>query len=471
MTFPQTLPAAGLSETVAGGIMAHGLIWAIEQNVGMAYWNEARSLPLAAHVAGFQQNGPDPSSRPVTGYLESRSAHYGPDFMGQPHAAADTKAFPLSADGVAQFSITGPMTKQVAMSAAGTSTAHLRRIVGLAERDRDVKSGTLKIDSPGGTVAGTDDLAASLRSFAAKKPLYAFCEDLTASAGYWAASQCTRIFATPTTHIGSIGTILVIPDLSKMAEKAGIEILVFTNDGADLKGAGAPGTAITDKHKAYFRGMINGMQAHFTQAIIAGRALNEGQIRALQGRVFIADQAQQRGLIDGISSYGDVVDLAASSATSRKTFALGGLPQIFSGLSLPSLQSRPGVISEDAEGSLLAACARRGIHTEDALDQTAALAQEAQEMQSVLRSKIVTTAHQLYGPMNAARFYPELDSMGLTQLLCQAETLETAAFLAARNQSEPEERTDEAGLNASEMELSEAAQEVGRAYAARHAIL
>ena len=140
-----------------------------------------------------------------------------------------------------------------------------------------------------------------------------------ASAAFWAACGCTRIYATPTTHIGSVGTILVIPDMSKMAKQMGVDVLVFTNDGADLKGAGTPGTEVTDKHKAYFRGMVNGIQSHFSQAVMDGRSLSKEQIRALAGRVFIADQAQSLGLIDGHMLLSGVRRHADRSRRNRRT--------------------------------------------------------------------------------------------------------------------------------------------------------
>lgn len=316
-------PAFG--ESLASAIVQHGLLWLIEPTVGLSYWESAKAQTLAHHVSQFRED-PNTSQAALSAAfyvaggnhdshsslnpedLSARTPYYDGSFIGDRHELASEKPYALNTDGIAQFGIDGPMTKKLSMSAAGTSTVHLRRIVGMASRDPDVKGGLLKVDSPGGSVAGTDDLAKALQAFAAEKPLFGFAEDFTASAGYWAAACCSRIFATDTTHLGSIGTILVIPDMSKMAASAGVEVHVITSDGAKYKGAGTPGAALTAEHLAYFRQMANGMQAFFSGGVSAGRKISADQIKALAGRMFIAAEAKKLGLVDGICSYQDCYD-------------------------------------------------------------------------------------------------------------------------------------------------------------------
>ena len=446
-------------ESVAGGIMQHGLVWAIEPTVGLAFWDQALSLPMGAHIQAFAQSRDlAPSVLPAARYLENRGAYYDGSFVGEPHHDAGSKPYMLSSDGVAQFAIEGPMTKKVAMSAAGTSTAHLRRMMSLAERDRDVRSGIIKIDSPGGSVAGTDDLAKAVRSFASRKPIYAFAEDFMASAAVWVAAGCTRIFATPTTHIGSIGTILVIPDMSKMAKNAGVEVHVITSDGADYKGAGAPGTAITEKHKAYFRSMVNGMQAHFAGAVSQGRRITPDAIKALAGRMFIAGEAQGLGLIDGIRAYDDAVaELAGTEGTrsrgASKMFSLGGLQAVLPALPVNAL----GSVLEVSQAALLAACDREGIHTATDLQLACQEARKAREIQKHLMIQVRTGYDALHGPVKGAQYWSSLVQAGQNTLL----GLKTASeVLLSDQKAAPAE-----AIAQEEAWTADDARSAGRAYA------
>src|SRR5581483_9650939 len=100
-------------------------------------------------------------------------------------------------------------------SMGGTSTVMARRDIRQAVADQDVAGILLAIDSPGGTVAGTDDLAAEVRQARTSKPVWAAIDDLGASAAYWVASQTQRVTVnSPTALVGSIGTLQVIRDLS-----------------------------------------------------------------------------------------------------------------------------------------------------------------------------------------------------------------------------------------------------------------
>jgi ClpP class serine protease len=102
----------------------------------------------------------------------------------------------------------------------------------------------LDIDSPGGTVAGTPELAAAVSALDQKKPVYAFSSGLMASAAYWIASQARAIYATPSAQVGSIGVVQAVVDRSAAINAAGIKVEVFSV--GKYKAMGAPGTPLTD---------------------------------------------------------------------------------------------------------------------------------------------------------------------------------------------------------------------------------
>jgi signal peptide peptidase SppA len=228
--------------------------------------------------------------------------------------------------------LTGTLQKAVSSMSDGTSTVEARRQIRQAAQDPDVGAILLAIDSPGGTVAGTADLAADVLAARKSKPVWAFADDLCASAAYWAGASADRLFANDRTAlVGSIGTLSVVYDLSGAAEQAGIKALVFGT--GPLKGTGAPGAPVTDAQQDYIRGMVEDAQVSFDAAVQKGRSLTDKQLAdAKTGGVFGAAEALDRKLIDGIKSFDAVVnDLAAEAKrfqrAANQTRAAGPVPQ------------------------------------------------------------------------------------------------------------------------------------------------
>lgn len=280
---PLSVPAFARAADYAG-------VWAIEPTRGAALWDLARRSDLRAHVA--ETAPPKLSSQVQT--VTSRDGTT-----------------------VAVVMLTGTLMKAVSSMDGGTSTVAARREIRKAAADPDVSAILLAIDSPGGTVSGTADLAAEVKAAAAKKPVWAFADDLAASAAYWVASQADKVFANDRTAlVGSIGTLAVVYDLSKAAEDAGVKTLVFGT--GPLKGAGAPGAPVTEDQQAYIRGIVEDAQVSFDAAVRRGRGLTDKQLAdAKTGGVFGADEAMSRKLIDGIQSFDATVAALASEARKR----------------------------------------------------------------------------------------------------------------------------------------------------------
>jgi signal peptide peptidase SppA len=217
-------------------------------------------------------------------------------------------------EGVAVINLNGPMMKHAPSMSGGCSTAVAKRQIGLALNDPSVNGILLRIESPGGTVSGTKELADAIAKAKQSKPVWAFCNDLTASAAYWVASQCDRIEANPTSLVGSIGTYMVVADSSKAAEKAGIEVHVV-RAGA-FKGTGTPGTEITGEQLADMDKTVSGLNQFFLQAVESGRSLSREQVITLaDGRCHLASEAKRLDLIDDVSSFEDFFDRFVSSVS------------------------------------------------------------------------------------------------------------------------------------------------------------
>ncbi len=220
---------------------------------------------------------------------------------------ADTSAgYETDGNGIAQIGIYGHMTKGQSKY-GGTSTVRTRIKVRKAVRDDSVQAILLHIDSPGGTVAGTAELADDIARAGQQKTIYAYVEDFGASAAYWLASQTSRISANRTALIGSIGILAILDDTSGRYEEAGIKVHIVST--GPYKGAFVDGAPITEEHLDYAQEMIDDMNAHFLQAIKQGRQMSLSAVKKLaDGRVHIAAKAKELGLIDAVESLDETVD-------------------------------------------------------------------------------------------------------------------------------------------------------------------
>lgn len=208
---------------------------------------------------------------------------------------------------IAVIEVTGPLTKyQTSFQAitGGTSTVAVRQTLRAVNRDKAVDAIMLRIDSPGGTVAGTMELAEAVRD--SKKPASTYIEDLGCSAAYWVAAMGRKAYANAAATIGSIGTFAVLQDTSGMYEAAGVKVHVVSS--APLKGAGVAGTPITAEHLEEVQRQVDGFTELFVKGSAKGRGMPVDQMRQLaDGRVHLAAEAKKLGLIDAVASFEDAM--------------------------------------------------------------------------------------------------------------------------------------------------------------------
>jgi len=207
-------------------------------------------------------------------------------------------------DGIATLCISGTMTKAPLSWGRNSSTSLLRRAVRQASSDESVRAIALIIDSPGGQVAGTADLAAAIG--ASGKPIGAYIEDMGCSAAYWAASQADFIYCNSTAEVGSIGTLLVIPDTFERASKDGVKINVIGT--GMMKGVGTSGAAISEEQLADLRREVDEVNAQFASAVAIARGLTTEEVLGLEARVFVGAKAKEQKLVDAVTSLEDFFD-------------------------------------------------------------------------------------------------------------------------------------------------------------------
>ncbi|MBI2424191.1 MAG: S49 family peptidase [Candidatus Hydrogenedentes bacterium] len=189
-------------------------------------------------------------------------------------------------------------------------TLELAARVRAADSSPSSKAIVLYMDTPGGMVAGTNELAMAVRD--CKKPTIAVVSDLCASAGYWVASQADYIIANETSLNGSLGTYALLYDWSGMFASVGVKAYVVR--AGEFKGAAAMGTEITEKQLAEFQRTVTDINGIFLRSVANGRGARLPDVsQVATGQVWIAEEALSKGLIDGIGTLDEVVDRLVKS--------------------------------------------------------------------------------------------------------------------------------------------------------------
>jgi protease-4 len=181
----------------------------------------------------------------------------------------------------------------------------------------NVKAVVVRINSPGGGVAASQELNREIARFRkeTKKPVVVSMESVAASGGYYTAVAADHIVANPGTITGSIGVIIQWVNYGDLLEWA--KLRAVTIKSGVLKDSGNPTRPITDEDRAYFEDLIQKLRAQFVAAVTDGRKgkLKQGAMEKMaDGRVVTGEEAQALGLVDEIGDYRDAVDRAAKLA-------------------------------------------------------------------------------------------------------------------------------------------------------------
>jgi protease-4 len=186
-----------------------------------------------------------------------------------------------------------------------------------AARDPSIKAVVLRLNTPGGTTAASQEIALEVdRLRRAGKKVVVSMGDVAASGGYWIASRCDKIVANPGSITGSIGVIMETQDLQGLYEKLGMDPVVFKS--GPHKDMGSPARDITPEEQQIFQSMVDDMYEQFVDTVSDGRDLDPAEVRKLaDGRVFTGSQALEKGLVDELGNFYDALDIAADLAGIR----------------------------------------------------------------------------------------------------------------------------------------------------------
>ncbi len=166
--------------------------------------------------------------------------------------------------------------------------------------DDTVAAVVLKVDSPGGSVAGSADMLAKVRALAAAKPLYAIAADCACSMAYMLAALAREIAATPTAMVGSIAVIGTEVDASRAYEKDGLERVVYTS--GSLKSHGVEGAPITNPQRLMMQRLVDSSAEYLVGLVAQARGVDAPVIASYEGAVFGTADARTRKLVDVVAT-------------------------------------------------------------------------------------------------------------------------------------------------------------------------
>jgi protease-4 len=176
-------------------------------------------------------------------------------------------------------------------------------------KDSHVVAVVLRVDSPGGGVAPSQEIYQAVERVRGEKPVVASLGNVAASGGYYVAAPATAIVAAPGTLTGSIGVIMEFRQLMELADKVGVRQDVVKS--GPFKDIGQPLRPMTADERQLLQGMVDDVYEQFVQAVATGRKLDPAEVRRLaDGRLYSGAQAKAAGLVDELGGLATAVQVA-----------------------------------------------------------------------------------------------------------------------------------------------------------------
>jgi protease-4 len=312
-----------------------GSCWALESK----YYSIAKAAILARLEAGLPAL--DPSESKPRSYVHVDANNYPTMWVTQSGELAGVQVQPQGhglnlASGIAQvlagrngggssanttgskvavIPIQGTVQKRGGYCSLGTKD--LVGQVQAANRDPEISAIVLDIDSPGGQVDGTEELAQAIAL--SGKPVVAYIDGLGASAAYWIASQASFIYinSASTGYAGSLGVLCMSINQEAFLEKQGVKVEILRSSRAVDKARLNPVEAMDDTVRAAVQADLDQIGETFIAAVTKGRGDKlSTKEDVFTGKVYRGSDAKKHGLVDAIGSLQDAVNKAASLAQS-----------------------------------------------------------------------------------------------------------------------------------------------------------
>lgn len=176
-----------------------------------------------------------------------------------------------------------------------------------------IKAVVLRVDSPGGIVAPSQEIYEEVKKFAAKKKIIVSMGSLAASGGYYISAPATMIYANPGTITASIGVILKLSNIEALMDKIGIKS--HTLKTGKYKDSGSPLRKFSPEDRAMLQSVIDNTHEQFIRAVAEGRKLPIEDVRKIaDGRILSGEQAKGAKLVDRLGTLQDAIEEAGKQA-------------------------------------------------------------------------------------------------------------------------------------------------------------
>jgi protease-4 len=181
------------------------------------------------------------------------------------------------------------------------------------KEDKNVKAVVLRVNSPGGSAYGSEQIWVAVNELKKEKPVVVSMGDYAASGGYYISCSADCIVAEPTTLTGSIGIFGIVPNAGKLADKVGVKFdVVKTNKYSDFGSWDRP---LRTDEQALLQMMINQGYDVFLTRCAEGRDMPKEAIEKIaQGRVWTGVKAQELGLVDELGGIDKALGIAVQKA-------------------------------------------------------------------------------------------------------------------------------------------------------------
>ena len=227
-------------------------------------------------------------------------------------ALSDGGGFSLGGDRIAVIPVEGVIDSEMAKK--------VNRNLKQYGDDERVKAILLRVDSPGGGVAASEEIYREVKRVKVekKKKIVVSMSQVAASGGYFISAPADYIYANSSTVTGSIGVIAEWLNLKDLADWAKVKQIVFKS--GEFKDTGNPTRDLTEPERKYFQAMIDELYGQFVKVVLEGRQgrgpedkkLNEERVKALaDGRIYTGETALANGLVDKIGNYQDALKYTA----------------------------------------------------------------------------------------------------------------------------------------------------------------
>lgn len=175
-----------------------------------------------------------------------------------------------------------------------------------------IKAVLLRVNSPGGSVAPAQEIYREIARLREKKPVVVSMETVAASAAYYISSNADAIVCSQGTITGSIGVIMILPEIHQIIQKIGADVNVIK--AGKYKDIGSITRPLTEEERAILNGFAAEIHEQFISDVIRGRKgkIEEQKLREIaDGRFFTGEKAKEWGLVDDIGNFYDAVKIAA----------------------------------------------------------------------------------------------------------------------------------------------------------------